>query len=157
TCAAPDGATCSCTWTYARRPSSTRSRSASCASSPAPVARRSRSCPSRAASSPECGTPSTATRERVPKTQLVSVPLFLVDARPPGSDFVLDGPEGHHAATVQRRRAGESLLLGDGRGGTATAVVTAVGRGTLELSITTRGYVPPPARRLIVVQGIAKG
>ncbi len=87
----------------------------------------------------------------------LSLPLFLVDALPAGSEFRLDGTEGHHAATVQRLRAGESLLLGDGRGGTATAVVMAVGRGTLELSITTRGYVPPPARRLVVVQGIAKG
>ncbi len=87
----------------------------------------------------------------------MSLPLFLVDALPDGVGFVLDGGEGYHAATVQRLRAGESLLLGDGRGGTATAVVMAVGRGTLELSITTRGYVPPPARRLVVVQGIAKG
>jgi 16S rRNA (uracil1498-N3)-methyltransferase len=87
----------------------------------------------------------------------VSLPLFLVDALPDGDDFRLDGPEGHHAATVQRLRVGEDLLLGDGRGGTATAVVTAVGRGTLDVTITDRGYVAPPAPRLVVVQGIAKG
>jgi 16S rRNA (uracil1498-N3)-methyltransferase len=87
----------------------------------------------------------------------VSLPLFLVDALPSGPDFVLDGPEGHHAATVQRLRAGEELLLGDGRGGTATAVVTAVGRGSLEVSVTSRGYAPPPAPRLTVAQGIPKG
>src|SRR5207248_7460953 len=56
-----------------------------------------------------------------------------------------------------RLRVGEELLLGDGRGGTATAVVTAVGRGTLSLSLRERGYAPPPAPRIIVVQGIAKG
>ncbi|GAA1794203.1 16S rRNA (uracil(1498)-N(3))-methyltransferase [Planosporangium flavigriseum] len=87
----------------------------------------------------------------------MSLPLFLVDALPEGDEFRLDGPEGHHAATVQRLRVGEGLLLGDGRGGTATAVVTAVGRGTLDVTITDRGYVPPPAPRLVVVQGIAKG
>jgi 16S rRNA (uracil1498-N3)-methyltransferase len=87
----------------------------------------------------------------------VTVPLFLVDALPARDQFVLDGPEGHHAATVQRLRIGESLLLGDGRGGTATAVVTAVGRGTLTVSIRTRGYAQPPAPRIVVVQGIAKG
>jgi 16S rRNA (uracil1498-N3)-methyltransferase len=87
----------------------------------------------------------------------VSLPLFLVDALPERDEFRLDGPEGHHAATVQRLRVGEELLLGDGRGGTATVVVTAVGRGTLDVTVTSRRYVPPPAQRLVVVQGIAKG
>jgi 16S rRNA (uracil1498-N3)-methyltransferase len=88
---------------------------------------------------------------------ILSLPLFLVDELPVGAEFVLDGPEGHHAAVVQRLRIGEELLLGDGRGGTATAVVTAVGRGTLDLSLRERGYAPPPAPRIVVVQGIAKG
>jgi 16S rRNA (uracil1498-N3)-methyltransferase len=87
----------------------------------------------------------------------VTVPLFLVDELPGGETYTLDGPEGHHAATVQRLRAGEELLLGDGRGGTATAVVTAVGRGTLTVALKARRYEPPPAPRLTVVQGIAKG
>jgi 16S rRNA (uracil1498-N3)-methyltransferase len=87
----------------------------------------------------------------------VSLPLFLVDALPAGDTAVLDGPEGHHAATVARLRAGEGLLLGDGRGGTATAVVTAVGRGQLTVSVTSRGYADAPDPRLVVAQGIAKG
>jgi 16S rRNA (uracil1498-N3)-methyltransferase len=87
----------------------------------------------------------------------VSRPLFLVDALPSGETCVLDGPEGHHAATVQRLRVGEELLLADGQGGTATAVVTAAGRGTLDLRITSRGYTEAPDPRLVVVQGIAKG
>jgi 16S rRNA (uracil1498-N3)-methyltransferase len=87
----------------------------------------------------------------------VSSPLFLVESLPSGDAYTLDGPEGHHAAAVQRLRAGEELLLADGRGGTATAVVTAAGRGTLELSITSRGYVPEPDPRLVVAQGLAKG
>ena len=52
----------------------------------------------------------------------MSAPLFLVEALPTGDTLTLDGPEGHHAATVQRLRAGEELLLADGRGGTAAAV-----------------------------------
>jgi 16S rRNA (uracil1498-N3)-methyltransferase len=87
----------------------------------------------------------------------VSAPLFLVAALPDGDTGVLDGPEGHHAATVQRLRAGEELLLADGRGGTATAVVTAVGRGRLELTVTSRRYAHRPTPRLVVAQGIAKG
>jgi 16S rRNA (uracil1498-N3)-methyltransferase len=86
----------------------------------------------------------------------VSAPLFLVDALPDGERATLAGPEGHHAATVQRLKVGEQLLLSDGRGATATAVVTGVGRSMLELQITARRYVPPPDPRLVVVQGLAK-
>src|SRR5436305_14213308 len=84
----------------------------------------------------------------------MSLPLFLVPSRDVSG---LDGPEGHHAADVARLRVGESLLLSDGRGGMACAVVAAVGRGRLELSTHQRWYVPPPAPRLVVAQGIAKG
>ncbi|MEV0003172.1 16S rRNA (uracil(1498)-N(3))-methyltransferase [Micromonospora sp. NPDC050980] len=87
----------------------------------------------------------------------MSAPLFLVEALPTGDTATLDGPEGHHAATVQRLRVGQELLLADGRGGTAAAVVTAVGRGTLDLRITDRGYADACVPRLVVVQGIAKG
>lgn len=87
----------------------------------------------------------------------MSPPLFLVDAVPAGDRHTLDGPEGHHAAAVQRLRVGEPLLLGDGRGGLAEAVVTAVGRDTLDLSVTRRRHAPRPLPRLVVVQAIAKG
>jgi 16S rRNA (uracil1498-N3)-methyltransferase len=84
----------------------------------------------------------------------VSPPLFWV----PSLDVnVLDGPEGHHAADVMRLRVGESLLLGDGQGGMASAVVRAVGRSRLEVSIVDSWYADPPAPRLVVAQGIAKG
>ncbi|GAA2706772.1 16S rRNA (uracil(1498)-N(3))-methyltransferase [Micromonospora olivasterospora] len=87
----------------------------------------------------------------------MSAPLFLVESLPTAGQLTLDGPEGHHAATVQRLRVGEELLLADGRGGTAAVVVRAVGRGSLELDVTSRGYVDAPVPRLVVVQGIAKG
>ncbi|MCW6008051.1 16S rRNA (uracil(1498)-N(3))-methyltransferase [Micromonospora sp. CPCC 205371] len=87
----------------------------------------------------------------------MSAPLFLVASLPVGDSWLLDGPEGHHAATVQRLRVGEELILADGRGGTATAVVQAVGRGTLDLTITSREYADRPDPRLVVIQGIAKG
>lgn len=86
----------------------------------------------------------------------MGVSLFLVDALPEGDRVTLAGPEGHHAATVQRLRVGERLLLGDGRGGTASATVTGVGRSTLELEISDRGRKPPPEPRLVVAQAIAK-
>ncbi|HEY1487513.1 MAG TPA: 16S rRNA (uracil(1498)-N(3))-methyltransferase [Micromonosporaceae bacterium] len=87
----------------------------------------------------------------------MSLALFLVGELPTGDSCTLDGPEGHHAADVQRLRVGERLLLGDGVGGRATAEVTAVGKGTLALSIIDRSYVRPPSPRIVVAQGIPKG
>jgi 16S rRNA (uracil1498-N3)-methyltransferase len=87
----------------------------------------------------------------------VSLPLFLVDALPAGDAYTLDGPEGHHAADVQRLRVGERLLLGDGRGTLAFATVRVVGRGYLDLQLGERTVVAEPRPRLVVVQGIAKG
>ena len=87
----------------------------------------------------------------------MSPPLFLVDSLPAAPEFTLDGAEGRHAADVARLRAGERLLLGDGVGATALAVVTAAGRGRLDLSILERGYREPADPRIVVAQGIAKG
>lgn len=87
----------------------------------------------------------------------MSAPLFLVDVLPDGDSFTLTGPEGHHAATVQRLRIGEALILADGRGTSAAAEVTAVGRGSVEVILGTRTYASPSDPRLVVVQGIAKG
>jgi 16S rRNA (uracil1498-N3)-methyltransferase len=87
----------------------------------------------------------------------VSLPLFLVSSLPSGGGLVLDGPEGHHAADVARLRVGERLLLGDGRGSTASAVVTAAGKGRLDVSIVERWYAERPRPRLVVAQALAKG
>lgn len=87
----------------------------------------------------------------------MSAPLFLVDALPVGDSYTLGGAEGHHAASVQRLRVGEELILADGCGGSATARVTAAGKGSLELSIIARHIADAPDPRLVVVQGIAKG
>ena len=87
----------------------------------------------------------------------MSAPLFLVDELPAGSAFTLDGPEGHHAANVQRLRVGERLILADGRGGTAVAEVAGLGKGTVRVTVTDRSHVEAADPRLVVVQGIAKG
>jgi 16S rRNA (uracil1498-N3)-methyltransferase len=87
----------------------------------------------------------------------MSAPLFLVDELPAGDTGTLDGPEGHHAATVQRLKVGERLILADGRGGTAYAEVLAVGKGSVEFRVNDRQFVPAHDPRLVVVQGIAKG
>jgi 16S rRNA (uracil1498-N3)-methyltransferase len=95
--------------------------------------------------------------ERSENTIGPGAPLFLVDELPAGPVVRLDGPEGHHAAVVQRLRVGERILIGDGRGALAEATVVAVGKGTLDAECTARRAVPPPDPRITVVQALAKG
>lgn len=87
----------------------------------------------------------------------MSDPVFLVDALPGPGDYTLDGPEGHHAADVQRLQPGETLQLTDGAGGIATARVTAAERGSLRLQILDRRTLPAPDPKLTVVQALPKG
>jgi 16S rRNA (uracil1498-N3)-methyltransferase len=87
----------------------------------------------------------------------VSLPLFLVASLPEGGELTLDGPEGHHAATVARLRVGEALLVGDGRGTTVRAVVSAADKGTLSVVLGAREFLPAPSPSIVVAQAIAKG
>lgn len=86
-----------------------------------------------------------------------TAPLFLVDVLPAAGPVLLDGPEGRHAATVKRLRPGETVQLGDGRGGLARAVVRATGRDTVDLEIAGRADVPAPALRVVLAQALVKG
>jgi 16S rRNA (uracil1498-N3)-methyltransferase len=69
----------------------------------------------------------------------------------------LTGAEGRHAATVKRLRPGEATLLSDGLGGLAHAVVEAVGRDSVTLTITSRESVAPPTPRVLLAQALVKG
>lgn len=74
-----------------------------------------------------------------------------------GEVFELDGPEGHHAATVRRLAVGEKLELSDGAGLVFSAVVTAVRGHALQVELLTRSLVEAPRPRITVVQALAKG
>jgi 16S rRNA (uracil1498-N3)-methyltransferase len=87
----------------------------------------------------------------------MTLALFLVDHLPAGDLIVLDGDEGHHAATVKRVRPGEQITIGDGRGATLGATVGKVGRNRVELDVDWRLYNPAPDPRVIVVQAVPKG
>jgi 16S rRNA (uracil1498-N3)-methyltransferase len=87
----------------------------------------------------------------------VSPPLFLVDALPTGPSYQLAGPEGHHAADVQRLRVGEPLILADGRGSWALGRVAEVAKGALRVHVEDTESFARPRPALTVVQGIAKG
>jgi 16S rRNA (uracil1498-N3)-methyltransferase len=92
----------------------------------------------------------------------VTLPLYLLD--PPaldavaaGAELELAGDEGRHAATVRRTREGERLLVADGLGRRARAVVVQVGPGRLLLRVEDVDRVAPPAPALVLVQALAKG
>lgn len=87
----------------------------------------------------------------------MTLPVFLVAALPSGDSAVLDGPEGRHAATVRRLRAGEELLLSDGSGAQVRCVVTEALKDSLRLSVVERWVVPEPAPRVVVAQALVKG
>lgn len=90
----------------------------------------------------------------------MTAPLFVVgaDLLSDGAGLLrLDGPEGRHAADVQRIGPGESLLLADGSGTWARCTVVAAHRGALDLQVETRGTDPAPRVRHVLVQALAKG
>ncbi|MEO3810466.1 16S rRNA (uracil(1498)-N(3))-methyltransferase [Sphaerisporangium sp. B11E5] len=86
----------------------------------------------------------------------MSVPVFLADDLS-GEEIVLDGAEGRHAAAVRRLRPGERVDLTDGAGTVAEGEVRAAGKDNLRVAVLGRRVVPPPAPRLVVVQGLPKG
>jgi 16S rRNA (uracil1498-N3)-methyltransferase len=86
-----------------------------------------------------------------------TAPLFLVDELPEGASAVLDGPEGRHAATVRRLRAGKEITLADGRGNLAHTVVDTVGHDRLDLRVVSRAVLDPPAPRVVLAQALVKG
>ena len=92
----------------------------------------------------------------------MTAPLFFVSAdqmagAAVGSGLVLDGPEGRHGATVRRIGVGEQVLLTDGLGGLAEAVVETVGAGELHLRLQAIMQEPQPDSRFVLVQALAKG
>jgi 16S rRNA (uracil1498-N3)-methyltransferase len=88
----------------------------------------------------------------------VSAALFVVPTeRLVVGTVVVDGPEGHHAATVTRIAAGERVVLTDGLGRRAAGTVVATGRDRLDVEVVAVRDDPPPQPRFVVVQALAKG
>ncbi|MES4887735.1 16S rRNA (uracil(1498)-N(3))-methyltransferase [Streptomyces sp. NPDC096012] len=90
----------------------------------------------------------------------MTAPVFVVDRLDSvGPEFVLDGPEGRHAVSVKRLRAGEDVVLTDGRGRWAEGVVKAAeGKDRLVVGDLDPVHEEPPAvPRITVVQALPKG
>ena len=74
-----------------------------------------------------------------------------------GTEILLDGVEGHHAASVRRMRVGEALQLTDGLGQRARGVVTKVDKRSIVLRLDSVDFEPVCETRLTLIQAIAKG
>lgn len=89
---------------------------------------------------------------------LYRLPEAALSGRAAGDLLTLDGPEGHHAATVKRARVGQELLLSDGSGLLARAVVETLGVGELGLRVVDVSGAPGRSGpRFVLVQALAKG
>lgn len=88
-------------------------------------------------------------------------PLFLAELGDPlpavGTAIDLDGPEGRHAAVVKRIRAGERVLVADGRGRGVAATVLDADRTGLRVEVTEHLGAPQRSVRHTVAQALAKG
>ncbi|MBO3142676.1 16S rRNA (uracil(1498)-N(3))-methyltransferase [Dermatophilus congolensis] len=75
----------------------------------------------------------------------------------PGDTLTLTGDEKHHAVTVKRTTAGETILLADGSGLVAHAEVTTITDTELSARVTTINNDSYPGPRFILIQALAKG
>lgn len=80
-----------------------------------------------------------------------------LDGLAPGSEVVLDGDEGHHAARVKRARVGEELLVADTASMVAYCSVTSVDTGAVTLRLSSVERVEVAGPRFVLVQALAKG
>lgn len=88
------------------------------------------------------------------------VPLFFannVSSLKAGSDFVLEGSEGKHAAVVRRIRVGEAIQVTDGKGFRAFGSVSRVDGASVVISVTDAKLEALPKLQLTLVQALAKG
>lgn len=67
------------------------------------------------------------------------------------------GPEAHHARSVLRLGAGETVELFDGAGRSAAAQVRSAGKDALELTVGEIRTDPPAETRLVLATAIPKG
>ena len=75
-----------------------------------------------------------------------------------GGEVVLDGPEGRHAAAVQRVRAGETIQCVDGGGRRITGSVATVQQaGVATITVAAVTDEPEAMPQITAVQAIAKG
>ncbi|GAA3615624.1 16S rRNA (uracil(1498)-N(3))-methyltransferase [Microlunatus ginsengisoli] len=86
--------------------------------------------------------------------------VFLIEelGTPAIGDRVrLDGPEGRHAVKVRRIRAGEQLVIADGRGRGVRGAVVELDAGALSIEVAEVLVEPTRQVRWVAAQALAKG
>ncbi len=69
----------------------------------------------------------------------------------------LSGTEAHHARSVLRLQPGDRIVLFDGHGREATAEISALAGGTVQLRVLQEGMTLPLRARITLAQAIPKG
>jgi 16S rRNA (uracil1498-N3)-methyltransferase len=91
----------------------------------------------------------------------MTAPVFLVESLAhvrAGGTVTVDGPEGRHAVSVRRLRAGEEIVLTDGQGNGAHGTVAAVeGKDRLTVAVAELRTEEAPDPTITVVQALPKG
>ena len=90
----------------------------------------------------------------------MSLPVHLADALAgvsAGALVEVTGDEAHHAVAVRRLRVGESVVLTDGAGTTATGEVASTGKRVFAVRVSSVVHVPRPSPEVVVVQAVPKG
>jgi len=79
-------------------------------------------------------------------------PDLMLDNSP-----VMGGDEAHHCLNVLRHESGDKIVVFDGHGNEATAVIESTTKGTADLKILHRGRSQPVRCRLVLAQAVPKG
>ena len=75
----------------------------------------------------------------------------------PSEIVTLDAQEARHAATSRRQRAGEQVVLIDGKGCRGSATIVTLDRKEMTLRIDTVDRLPRPTPDIVLAAAIAKG
>jgi 16S rRNA (uracil1498-N3)-methyltransferase len=90
----------------------------------------------------------------------VTLPVFFLEgvaSLTTGEQVSLDDSEGHHAAVVKRIRAGEQVVLTDGRGTSVLCSVVGADSNGLEVRAEQVSKTDAEPPRVVVVQAVPKG
>ena len=81
----------------------------------------------------------------------------LVDAEELGKEVVTLSPdESHHLVRVLRIRPDQEIILFDGQGEVARAMVESVSKNAVQARVDERWHVPPPAVQIDLIQAVPK-
>ncbi|HYA85721.1 MAG TPA: 16S rRNA (uracil(1498)-N(3))-methyltransferase [Nitrospirota bacterium] len=85
------------------------------------------------------------------------LPRFFISAgQVSGGSIIVAGEDVHHIAMVMRMRAGDKLMLCDGKGTEYTVKIVDVGRSDVKTEIVSRSEKELPNLRITLGQGLPK-